>query len=90
MDRLFDISTLNLSTRSYNALHRAGITYVETIVKNLQQDAYFLTHIKNLGKFSEREILTKIEALGFDTNQTKRRLRNDKRRINMFSKRDNF
>ena len=66
---LDDISLkeLWLSTRSFNALTRAGYSFASELI-NITEAR--LSEIKNLGKDSIKEILAKIESLNFTKIQT--------------------
>lgn len=57
---IFDI---NLSTRAYNALKRAGIYTVKDLVK-LVNDNESLMKVRNLGKISVDEVKHKLDELG--------------------------
>lgn len=54
-----DLTALNLSVRSYNGLRRAGWKTVEDIINHIESDQD-LGKIRNLGKTSIQEILTKL------------------------------
>lgn len=59
-----DISELEFSTRSYNALRRAGLLNVGDLVDRINEDG--LKHVRNLGAKSYREIQTKMLLFGFE------------------------
>lgn len=63
------IEELDLSTRSYNALRRAGIDNVRDIC--LYDD---LRRIRNLGKTSRLEIICKLEELSLDCTEARKKL----------------
>ena len=54
-----DLTALNLSVRSYNGLRRAGWKTVEDLVCHIESDRD-LGRIRNLGKTSIQEIMTKL------------------------------
>jgi DNA-directed RNA polymerase subunit alpha len=65
---LFDpIDNLNLRSRSYNALDRAGIRYVGELVLMGKEK---IAGIKNLGTKSLEEIFEKLEEIGFPISKT--------------------
>jgi DNA-directed RNA polymerase subunit alpha len=61
------IETLNLRSRSFNALDRAGIRYVGELVLMGKEK---LSNVKNLGAKSLEEIFEKLEEIGFSVNKT--------------------
>lgn len=61
------IDDMDLSVRSYNCLKRAGIFTVEDLIKKSESD---LAKVKNLGKTSLAEVVSKLESYGLS-------LRND-------------
>ena len=61
------IETLNLRSRSYNALDRAGIRFVGQLVLMGKEK---ISNIKNLGTKSLEEIFDKLEEIGFPLNKT--------------------
>ncbi len=67
-DVLFEpIDNLNLRSRSYNALDRAGIRYIGELVLMGKEK---ISNIKNLGTKSLEEIFEKLESIGFSLNKT--------------------
>lgn len=54
-----DLTALNLSVRSYNGLRRAGWKTVEDIINHIDSDQD-LNKIRNLGKTSIQEIMTRL------------------------------
>lgn len=54
-----DLTALNLSVRSYNGLRRAGWKTVEDIINHIDSD-HDLNKIRNLGKTSIQEIMTRL------------------------------
>jgi len=60
------IDSLNLRSRSYNALDRAGIKYVGELVLMGKEK---IANIKNLGTKSLEEIFEKLEEIGFSLNK---------------------
>lgn len=60
-----DIEDLGLSVRSYNALRRAGIT----TVKSLMTPREDMMGVRNLGRKSLEEVLDKLKSLGFELNE---------------------
>ena len=65
-DTSMPIGELFLSTRSYNALKRAGLDTAGSILK--LSTGYDLLKIRNLGINGIREILGKLEAEGYDVS----------------------
>ncbi|NPA11404.1 MAG: DNA-directed RNA polymerase subunit alpha [Epsilonproteobacteria bacterium] len=65
---LFDtIESLNLRSRSFNALDRAGIRYIGELVLMGKEK---IANIKNLGAKSLEEIFEKLEEIGFSIDKT--------------------
>jgi len=60
------IESLNLRSRSFNALDRAGIKYVGELVLMGKEK---LSNIKNLGAKSLEEIFEKLEEIGFSISK---------------------
>jgi len=60
------IDTLNLRSRSFNALDRAGIKYIGELVLMGKEK---IANIKNLGTKSLEEIFEKLEEAGFSLNK---------------------
>jgi DNA-directed RNA polymerase subunit alpha len=61
------IETLNLRSRSFNALDRAGIKYIGELVLMGKEK---IANIKNLGAKSLEEIFEKLENIGFSIDKT--------------------
>jgi DNA-directed RNA polymerase subunit alpha len=61
------IDTLNLRSRSFNALDRAGIKFVGELVLMGKEK---IANIKNLGAKSLEEIFEKLEEIGFSIDKT--------------------
>ena len=61
------IENLNLRSRSFNALDRAGIRYVGELVLMGKEK---IANVKNLGTKSLEEIYEKLEEIGFSLNKT--------------------
>ena len=61
------IENLNLRSRSFNALDRAGIRFVGELVLLGKEK---ISNIKNLGTKSLEEIFEKLEEIGFPLNKT--------------------
>ena len=55
------IEELDLSVRSFNCLKRAGINTVEDIISHTDED---MMKVRNLGRKSLEEVISKIESLG--------------------------
>jgi DNA-directed RNA polymerase subunit alpha len=62
-----EIENLNLRSRSFNALDRAGIRRVGELVLMGKEK---ISNIKNLGTKSLEEIFDKLEEIGFPLNKT--------------------
>ena len=62
-DKILDmtIEELDLSVRSYNCLKRAGINTVYELTQKTEED---MMKVRNLGKKSLEEVVTKLQALG--------------------------
>lgn len=56
------VEELDLSVRSYNCLKRAGINTLEELTEKTEEE---MMKVRNLGKKSLEEILTKLDELGF-------------------------
>lgn len=56
------IEELDLSVRSFNCLKRAGINTVEDLTNKSEDD---MMKVRNLGKKSLDEVVTKLDSLGF-------------------------
>ena len=63
-DRKMKIEELGLSTRTSNALRRAGLEKVESLLAI--DNMHDLIRIRNLGKLSLSELITKMHEHGFD------------------------
>jgi DNA-directed RNA polymerase subunit alpha len=59
------IDELELSVRSYNCLKRAGINTVEELCNKTPED---MIKVRNLGRKSLEEVLTKLKELGLQFN----------------------
>ncbi len=60
-----NIDELELSVRSYNCLKRAGINTVEELTNRTSED---MMKVRNLGRKSLEEVLTKLKELGLQLN----------------------
>ncbi len=60
-----NIDELELSVRSYNCLKRAGINTVEELTNKTSED---MMKVRNLGKKSLEEVLSKLKELGLSLN----------------------
>ena len=56
------IEELDLSVRSFNCLKRAGINTVEDLISKSEED---MKKVRNLGRKSLEEVVSKLESLGF-------------------------
>jgi len=65
--RIYDvpIEELELTVRAYNCLKRAGITRVGEILEKLEQGEGEILAIRNFGRKSLDELLTRLEEKGF-------------------------
>jgi len=61
-----NIDELELSVRSYNCLKRAGINTVEELCNKTPDD---MMKVRNLGRKSLEEVLTKLKELGLSLRQ---------------------
>ena len=61
------IDELELSVRSYNCLKRAGINTVEELCNKTAED---MVKVRNLGRKSLEEVLTKLKELGLSLRQS--------------------
>ena len=66
-DKVLDmnIDELELSVRSYNCLKRAGINTVEELCNRTSED---MMKVRNLGRKSLEEVLSKLKELGLSLN----------------------
>lgn len=55
------IDDLDLTVRSYNCLKRAGISTVEELTQKTEEE---MSHVRNLGKKSLKEVKEKLAELG--------------------------
>lgn len=62
-DTSMTLAELDLTVRTHNCMLRAG---VETVADILKMNANQLLRVRNLGKKSAEEIITKLETFGFD------------------------
>lgn len=62
------IDDINFSVRSQNALKRAGLFTVRSVIEAISNDG--LLHIRNLGRKSVSEIKAKILNFGYDQLST--------------------
>ena len=60
-----NIDELELSVRSYNCLKRAGINTVEELTNRTSED---IMKVRNLGRKSLEEVLSKLKELGLSLN----------------------
>lgn len=60
-----NIDELELSVRSYNCLKRAGINTVEELCNRTSED---MMKVRNLGRKSLEEVLSKLQELGLSLN----------------------
>jgi len=60
------IDSMNLRSRSYNCLEKAGIKYIGELVLMGSNE---IAKIKNLGKKSLDEITEKLDSIGFNVNE---------------------
>ena len=60
------IDELELSVRSYNCLKRAGINTVEELTNRTSED---MMKVRNLGRKSLEEVLSKLKELGLELSQ---------------------
>ena len=68
IDKVLEMSIdeLELSVRSYNCLKRAGINTVEELTNRTSED---MMKVRNLGRKSLEEVLTKLKELGLGLSQ---------------------
>ena len=62
-----NIDELELSVRSYNCLKRAGINTVEELTNKTPED---MMKVRNLGRKSLEEVLSKLKELGLSLNSS--------------------
>ena len=72
IEREIPIWELELSTRSYNCLTRAGCKTVGDILKLSNELEGNLIRVRNLGEKSAEEIAAKLNCIGFDVNLIKK------------------
>lgn len=73
-DLLVRIEELNLTPRSFNSLHKANILYFGQVILMSETD---LRQIKNLGKKSFEEIISKVAEQGFTLSYPVERIRKE-------------
>jgi DNA-directed RNA polymerase subunit alpha len=73
-DLLVRIEELNLTPRSFNSLHKANILYFGQVILMSETD---LRQIKNLGKKSFEEIISKVGEQGYTLSYPVERVRKD-------------
>lgn len=61
------IEELDLSVRAFNCLKRAGVNTVSDLINKSQDE---MMKVRNLGKKSLEEVLTKLDSLGFSLNKS--------------------
>ena len=61
------IEELDLSVRSYNCLKRANINTVEELTQKTEED---MMKVRNLGKKSLEEVVTKLANLGLSLRES--------------------
>ena len=61
------IEELDLSVRSYNCLKRAGINTVEDLISKTEEE---MMKVRNLGRKSLEEVVSKLDALGLKLAQS--------------------
>jgi len=57
------IEELDLSVRAFNCLKRAGVNSVGDLINKSPEE---MMKVRNLGKKSLEEVMSKLEALGFN------------------------
>ncbi len=60
------IEELDLSVRAFNCLKRAGVNTVGDLINKSPEE---MMKVRNLGKKSLEEVISKLESLGFDLNR---------------------
>ena len=60
------IEELDLSVRSFNCLKRAGINTVEDLINKSEED---MMKVRNLGRKSLEEVISKLNSLGFNLSK---------------------
>ena len=60
------IEELDLSVRSFNCLKRAGINTVDDLINKSEEE---MMKVRNLGKKSLEEVISKLESLGFNLSK---------------------
>ena len=61
------IEELDLSVRSYNCLKRAGINTVGELVQKTEEE---MMRVRNLGRKSLKEVVSKLHELGLDLRRS--------------------
>ena len=59
------IEELDLSVRAFNCLKRAGVNTVGDLISKSPDE---MMKVRNLGKKSLEEVISKLESLGFNLN----------------------
>ncbi len=60
------IEELDLSVRAFNCLKRAGVNTVSDLINKSPEE---MMKVRNLGKKSLEEVISKLQSLGFDLNK---------------------
>ena len=60
------IEELDLSVRAFNCLKRAGVNTVNDLINKSPEE---MMKVRNLGKKSLEEVISKLQSLGFDLNK---------------------
>ena len=63
------IEELDLSVRAFNCLKRAGVNSVGDLINKSPEE---MMKVRNLGKKSLEEVMSKLEALGFNLHRRRR------------------
>lgn len=60
------IEELDLSVRAFNCLKRAGVNTVNDLINKSPEE---MMKVRNLGKKSLEEVISKLESLGFNLSK---------------------
>jgi len=66
------IAECELSVRSFNCLHRAGMDTLGQVVERMNRDPWKILRIRNLGIKCLEEVVNKLEEYGVDCNPIRR------------------
>ena len=66
-----DLRECELSIRSFNCLHRAGMDTLGQVVERMNRDPWEILRIRNLGIKCLEEVVNKLEEYGVDCDKVR-------------------